>query len=66
MSSPTFEPTPKSYFLPCRQVRDKCGYPKQKTAKLSPGCQAGDQCSKCNQTGFAWRPASAISEKFAS
>ena len=60
--SSAFEPTPKIYFLP---VREECGYPKQKTEKLPRGHQAGDQCSEYNRTGFAWRPASAVSEKFA-
>ena len=27
------------------------------------GRKAGDQCSKCDRTSLAWRPAPAISEK---
>ena len=34
MSSPTSEPTPKVHFLRCRQMREECGYSKQKTATL--------------------------------
>ena len=53
-------------FLPCKPVRDKYECPKQKTAKFPRGRQAGDQCSECNRIGSAWRPTSAILEKFAS
>ena len=60
MSNPTFEPTHKIYFFP------ECGLPKTKNSKLPCGRQASDQCSECNRRGFAWRPASAILEKFAS
>ena len=64
-SNPRLKPIPV-IFLHCRPVRDKCRCPKQKTAKFPRGRQAGDQCSECNRTCFAWRPASAASEKFTS